>query len=251
MNNETIIGGEPAIRDSEEVFLASFKQNIAAIEAWLAEMEVMLLKPNPDGRVLRLKNYDILPVFDEASKQSIQVQGSPEAAQYRGLAPRLLDYIFKSDLAIKKWESAHGSAISLADEVDTNEIQPHDEPMNAPTREEIDAKLELIETRMDGRVASIEGSVRAAITESQETRREIKSLKWTMVFTAVATVVGLWSVNAAIFSNMVASFESGKSTATAQADVKRQTEETAALIKRMQEDLDARKAPSPPATTKP
>lgn len=130
--------------------------------------------------------------------------------------------------------------------VDTSPTKEEDQPMSTPTREEIDAKLELIATRMDGRVAAIENSVRAAIVESQETRRDIKSLRWTIIFTAVATVVGLWGVNAAIFSNMVASFESGKSTATAQAEVKKQTEETAALIKRMHEDLDARKTVPPP-----
>lgn len=134
--------------------------------------------------------------------------------------------------------------------VDTPRTKEEDQPMSTPTREEIDAKLELIETRMDGRVASIESSVRAAIAESQETRRDIKSLKWTIIFTAVATVVGLWGVNAAIFSNMVASFESGKSTATAQAEVKKQTEETAALIKQMRDDLDARRVASPPASPK-
>nr|WP_315249258.1 hypothetical protein [uncultured Duganella sp.] len=113
--------------------------------------------------------------------------------------------------------------------------------MSTPTREEIDAKLELIETRMDGRVAAIERSVQASIEESRETRRDIKSLKWTILFTAVATVVALWGVNAAIFSNMVASFESGKNTAAAQAEVKKQTEETATLIKKMQEQLDAQR----------
>ena len=123
--------------------------------------------------------------------------------------------------------------------------------MNGPTREEVDAKLQLIETRMDGRVASIERSIAEAIAASSETRGDIKNLKWTMVATAIATVLGIAAFNATVLSNMVASFESGKNTATAQAEVKKQSEDTAALIKRMQEDLDARRAPSPPASTKP
>lgn len=126
--------------------------------------------------------------------------------------------------------------------VDSLPTKEEDQPMSAPTREEIDTKLELIETRMDGRVAAIERSVQASIEEARETRRDIKNLRWTILFTAVATVVALWGVNAAIFSNMVASFESGKNTATAQAEVKKQSEDTAALIKRMQDDLDARRA---------
>ena len=132
--------------------------------------------------------------------------------------------------------------------VDSPPTKEEDRTMSPPTREEIDTKLELIETRMDGRVAAIERSVQASIEESRETRRDIKSLKWTILFTAVATVVALWGVNAAIFSNMVASFESGKNTATAQAEVKKQSEDTAALIKRMQDDLDARKSASPPVS---
>lgn len=114
--------------------------------------------------------------------------------------------------------------------------------MNGPTREEVDAKLLLIETRMDGRVASIERSVANAISAASETRGDIKNLKWTMVATAIATVLGIAAFNATVLSNMVASFESGKNTAAAQAEVKKQSEETAALIKKMQEDLDARRA---------
>lgn len=135
--------------------------------------------------------------------------------------------------------------------VDIPPTKEEDQIMSNPTREEIDAKLQLIETRMDGRVASIERLVADAIAAAGETRSDIKNLKWTMVATAIATVLGIAAFNATVLSNMVASFESGKNTAAAQAEVKKQTEETAALLKRIQEDLDARRAPSPPATTKP
>lgn len=113
--------------------------------------------------------------------------------------------------------------------------------MNAPTREEFDAKLETIGTRMDGRVALIERVIQDAITAANETRSEIKSLKRTVIVTAIATVLGIAAFNATVLSNMVASFESGKNTAAAQAEVKKQSEETAVLIKRMQEDLDSRR----------
>ena len=143
-----------------------------------------------------------------------------------------------------------GSQVESA-EVDSLPTKEEDQSMSTLTREEIDAKLELIETRMDGRVASIESSVRASIAESQETRRDIKSLKVTMIITAIATVGSIAAFNATVLSNMVASFESGKNTAASQAEVKKQSEETAALIKRMQEDLNARSTPFPPASTKP
>lgn len=93
--------------------------------------------------------------------------------------------------------------------------------MNAPAREEIDSKLETIETRMDGRVALIERSIQDSITAANETRNEIKSLKCTMVATAIATVLGISAFNATVLSNMIASFEAGKNTAAAQAEVKK------------------------------
>lgn len=134
------------------------------------------------------------------------------------------------------------SNVDPVDAVSSTDENPATSTMNGPTREEVDAKLLLIETRMDGRVASIERSVANAISAVSETRGDIKNLKWTMVATAIATVLGIAAFNATVLSNMVASFESGKNTAAAQAEVKKQSEETAALIKKMQEDLDARRA---------
>ena len=114
--------------------------------------------------------------------------------------------------------------------------------MNGPTREEFNAKLETIETRMDARVASIERLIAEAIASSHKTRSDIKNLKWTMIATAIATVLGIAAFNATVLSNMVAPFESGKNTAAAQAEVQKHSEETAAFLKQIREDLDARRA---------
>ena len=78
--------------------------------------------------------------------------------------------------------------------------------MNSPATEEFNANLEAIETRMDARVASIERSVADAISFANETRRDIKNLKWTIIATAIATVLGVAAFNATVLSNMVASF---------------------------------------------
>lgn len=132
--------------------------------------------------------------------------------------------------------------------------------MTTPTREEIDAKLETIEARMDGRVAAIQSSVDGLVgvlnerfrsmdermgrieADSRDTKGAIGNLKSTMILTAVSTVVaivlGVAAFNATVLSNMVASFESGKGTASAQAEVKKQAEDTAALLKQLQLDLE-------------
>jgi len=134
--------------------------------------------------------------------------------------------------------------------------------MSQPTREEIDASLETIEVRMDGRVAAINAKIdtfiahltgqqalsdaRMAQIESSvaETNIGVKALRGTILLTAISTVLaivlGVAAFNATVLSNMLASFESGKNAATAQTEVKRQTEETAALLKRMQDELNSR-----------
>lgn len=111
--------------------------------------------------------------------------------------------------------------------------------MSEISREELDAKLEIIELRMDSRVASIEGRCAGieskidsfiAVQQEQmrfnehrfesyekgfgEMRTEIKSLKTTIVVTAISTVlaivIGVASFNAALTSNMMGAFQAGK-----------------------------------------
>lgn len=142
--------------------------------------------------------------------------------------------------------------------------RPNDRRMTDLTREEVDAKLETIEARMDGRLAAIQASIDgfmgrleeralrtddrfARIEESQrDTQASLGNLKTTIIVTALSTVlaivIGVAAFNATVLSNMVASFESGKNTAASQAEVKKQAEETAALLKQVQQQLqDSRK----------
>lgn len=146
--------------------------------------------------------------------------------------------------------------LSRTPTVDKPMDRPHHENMTTVSQGELDAKLLLLEKTMDGRVASIEESVKQSIKEAQETRADIKNLKWTTIVTAVATVVAIASFNATVLSNMVASFESGKNTATSQAEVKKAAEEvkksaeeskktaeeTGVALKRIQQQLDAQDA---------
>ena len=158
----------------------------------------------------------------------------------------------------------------LRDAVQASREARYDDPMNTPTREELDARLETIEARMDGRVAAIQASIDgfmgrmeeralraddrfARIEESQrDTQASVGSLKTTIITTAIATVLaivlGVAAFNATVLSNMLASFESGKNTAASQAEVKKQAEETAALLKQVQQQLEeTRKAAARPA----
>lgn len=151
-------------------------------------------------------------------------------------------------------------------------LPAYDASMSTPTREEIDAKLETIEVRMDGRLASIEAKIDAFMarlderfiriderfdrmgdrmtnveTTMKETQASISNLKTTTIVTAIsavlAIVLGVAAFNATVLSNMVASFESGKNTSAAQAEVRRQSEETAALLRELKAQMPSKPTP--------
>jgi hypothetical protein len=148
----------------------------------------------------------------------------------------------------------------LAAPIDNASARPNDRRMTDLNQQLVDAKLEAVEARMDGRVAAIQATIDgfvgrmeertlrtderfARIEEGQrDTQASLGSLKNTIIVTAIGTVLtivlGVAAFNATVLSNMVASFESGKSTASTQADVKKQAEETAALLKQVQQDLE-------------
>lgn len=148
----------------------------------------------------------------------------------------------------------------LADEL-TNIPEKSEPPMSTLTREELDAKLELLETRMDNRVTRIEGKIDTLLVKiderenaadsriarieddlkgiSSETRNFKYWLIGLVIPTAVGSVIAIAAFNGTILSNMLASFESGKNTTAAQLEVKRQVEETSTLLKQMQERANA------------
>lgn len=100
---------------------------------------------------------------------------------------------------------------------------PDNRNMTDITREELSARLELVESKADARMSRFEERMDSAIGEMRRDRSEIKAaisnLKSTTIVTAIsavlAIVLGVAAFNSTVLSNMVASFESGKNTATA------------------------------------
>jgi hypothetical protein len=91
---------------------------------------------------------------------------------------------------------------------------------NFVPRPELDAKLEAIEARMDGRIARIEDAVKAIAETAKEIRSEnrdtvgkISSLKTTIITTAILTVaaivLGIAAFNASLTSNTLSAFQAG------------------------------------------
>lgn len=99
---------------------------------------------------------------------------------------------------------------------------PHNDDMSTVSKDLLDARLETIEVRMDARMARIEeliGDTRREIDLMRtESKADNKSTRTTMLVTGItsvlAIVLGVGAFNATVLSNMVASFESGKNTAT-------------------------------------
>ena len=96
----------------------------------------------------------------------------------------------------------------------------------------LSARSELIEARMDGRVTELKGEIRALFVrmderdaanketlegmrqESAQTRKQIVNLKYIVVTTAAASVLGLYAANVATMQALLSAYDSGKSTAT-------------------------------------
>lgn len=128
--------------------------------------------------------------------------------------------------------------------------------MNGISREEIEARLEASEARGAAQFASIDGkfdAVYARLDHHSERMDRLEqalnaltstvaSLKSTMILTGISSVItimlGTAGFNAALLANMTAAFESGKNSAEVQYETRRQVDETAALLRKMQERYD-------------
>ena len=93
----------------------------------------------------------------------------------------------------------------------------------APTRDEMNAKLETIDARVDGRMRRGEDSMSFMIESIREMRTALRNVQMTIIVTAIGAtltiLLGLAAFNATLLSNMVASFDSGKGMASSLAEI--------------------------------
>jgi anti-sigma-K factor RskA len=112
---------------------------------------------------------------------------------------------------------------------------------------EIDARFVQIDNRfaqidnrfaqIDNRFAQMEGQIATIKAELGGVKSSIGGLRTTIVVTAIGAVIGVAAFNATVLNNMLASFESGRNVSAAQAQIQRQAEETAALLRQIQQGL--------------
>ncbi|MGZ8315983.1 MAG: hypothetical protein ACXW3B_12520 [Telluria sp.] len=159
----------------------------------------------------------------------------------------LLKAAYRSAIHLDQAQPAAISAVSyespVADQVDTDLLKDEDEIMNAPSREEFDAKILASEARMETRVARIEGSINTYLARSEGIEKSIlllsqqaaqaaqdashyaqqatgiKTTLWVTTLTTVLSVLAIaismyfatQSSNIGIVQATLAAFESGKS----------------------------------------
>ncbi len=149
--------------------------------------------------------------------------------------------------------------------------------MNSVSREEVDAKIAVVDAKTEGHVAAIRASIDGLVARMDErdkryderdkrldermgrierlyeqTQAAIGDLKKTTIVTGISAVIaivlGVGAINAALLSNMIAAFQAGSSIGATQAELRRQVEETAVLVRQLQ---SAQKQPALPATPSP
>lgn len=120
----------------------------------------------------------------------------------------------------------------------------------------LNAKCEAIEARMDSRVADIKGEVRALLVrmderdarhdemimgfnrDSAETRKQITNLKYIVVTTGIASVIGLYAANVATMQALLSAYDSGKAMATVFAQATERIQRTNERLDKMEDRLN-------------
>lgn len=98
---------------------------------------------------------------------------------------------------------------------------------------QVDARF----VQVDARFAQVEARMSNIGATVAATRNAIGGLRTTIVVTAIGAVIGVAAFNATVLSTMLASFESGRNVSEAQAKIQRQSEETAALLRQIQQAM--------------
>lgn len=115
----------------------------------------------------------------------------------------------------------------------------HNVPMTSPSREELDAKFERTEARVDARLAEFQRTTTEAMSEIKGELKAIhtdlgnlRSLKW-QIWSSMAAAVALVF---AIVTYGASTFESGRNTAVVVQDAQQKIDQAAAAMKKQQED---------------
>lgn len=119
--------------------------------------------------------------------------------------------------------------------------------MNEITREELDAKLQATEARMDARLERFDKDMRQAVSDFRLEIQPLKNLK-ANIWGATAVTIG---VMVAVLSYGVASFDSGRDTSAVIQEMKQQSFETRQLLEQIKAQQAVKPIEKTPASAPP
>lgn len=105
------------------------------------------------------------------------------------------------------------------------------------TRPELDAKLETIEARMDGRIARIEDRFISMEKTMEQIGRTLESQKNTPWKAAAATIAAMIATIIAAAALSFSAFDSGRETATVAAETKQETAKALSEIRQIIQEM--------------
>jgi chromosome segregation ATPase len=118
--------------------------------------------------------------------------------------------------------------------------------MDTYSRDEVDLKLQNVELRIENRLQAMEIAIAhlnekmdAVMKTVSEQMREIRSLKITILLAALSSVFAVAALNASLYSNMLAAFDSGRATATEKAEIKQMLDHSRRLAEKAERQFEA------------
>lgn len=116
----------------------------------------------------------------------------------------------------------------------------HDQMMNDITREELTARLDNQQLKVDARLKEFEGKVTDGLTQMNHSLQlldkdlaGVRGLKGTIVINSILSVIAIVGIVIGVMSYGVANFDSGRDTSAAIQDMKQQSMEAKALLEQI------------------
>lgn len=123
---------------------------------------------------------------------------------------------------------------------DNPPVEGDTHPMNDITREELNARLENQQLKVDARLKEFEGKVTDGLMQMNHSLQlldkdlaGVRGLKGTIILNSILSVIAIVGIVIAVMAYGVANFDSGRDTSAAIQEMKQQSAETRQLLEQM------------------
>lgn len=123
---------------------------------------------------------------------------------------------------------------------DNPPVESDTHPMNDITREELNARLENQQLKVDARLKEFEGKVTDGLMQMNHSLQlldkdlaGVRGLKGTIILNSILSVIAIVGIVIAVMAYGVANFDSGRDTSAAIQEMKQQSAETRQLLEQM------------------